>query len=501
MQGRVSPQELLQIRNALMQPDAVKRFTRAQIADFKEVLDFHKIEFLEIPSDRPGDLRGNPIPGNPGASPKQLDLQRRFLSSKYRVMAASGANRSGKTISMCNLCFCKHLRDRANDGDRYWVMATDFQRMVDGPMRWLWETLPQSMFGKKVYTDNNGFGVQKSMSLYLTGQRGKCSLVFKTEEQPVSSFESVPIHGAYWTEAQREALFDAVLARTIDYGGFFLLDYVPTEFWHRARLKKSLNPRFYHTSFATADNAHNLPAGEMEMMKESMTDQEYQVRVLGKERAGFGVVYTEYQEDIHRIPCFKIPKEWPKWRALDYGGTAPTACIWGTIAPMGYEIPGTAKMSERLIVYREYYRPGGNISIHADSINALSLGEDYTGRMLIDPHAYDNAPGLPKPIARQYQDHGLRCKKWPLTTKFSEEAMVALVKIKLEHRTLLVTDNCVWVDKEMGTWHRRTDREGMPDQKDVFSRNDNHTLDAIRGWVATGPIFTRGGMSVSYVGE
>ena len=501
---RFTPQAIRKLAETLRACDKSK-ISAEEWNKIDALLDFHKIEAFEYPSHSPGDLRGKQYYGNKGASPKQLEIQQKFFTGQYRLIAAAGANRSGKTESTWRMCLCKHLRDVAKQGERYWLIAPNFGRAVDGPMRWLWEGLPREMFGDKVYNPSSGFGVHKRIALKLPDGRGECSVDFKTTDQGMSDYESVPIHGAAWTECDKEAVLDALIARTADYAGFLLLDYVPTEFWQRDRLKLAKNPKWLYYAFAMAENAHNLPEGEPAYQQSIMTPDEWAVRGLGKDRGSFGVVYHEYREEIHRIKPFRVPDDWPRWRSLDYGGSAPTACVWGTIAPAGFKINGDESIPtdiDRLVIYREYYRPYGNVKLHAANVKSLSSGEKFAGQMLIDPHAFDRSPANPMSVGQQYTLEGLSCRPWPRARKhWGEDAMVDKVKMMLVDRTLLIFDTCEWLNKEFQTWRYKVDNEGKPDPRDTYDNKNNHALDAMRGMACMRLSFTPREASVSVVGR
>jgi hypothetical protein len=87
-----------------------------------------------------------------------------------------------------------------------------------------------------------------------------------------------------------------------------------------------------------------------------------------------GIVYKEFRDQFkprgHLMPPFEIPGNgkppyhagnWPRWRVIDYGASAPTACLWIALAP-----------NEHLYVYREYYQRNLSVAKNAEAILAMS---------------------------------------------------------------------------------------------------------------------------------
>lgn len=77
-----------------------------------------------------------------------------------------------------------------------------------------------------------------------------------------------------------------------------------------------------------------------------------------------GVAFPEWSRDVHVCPAFRVPLEWPRWRAVDYGYGAPFCCLWGALAPSG-----------TLYVYRELYQAGLLDREQAFQIRTASAGE------------------------------------------------------------------------------------------------------------------------------
>jgi PBSX family phage terminase large subunit len=77
-----------------------------------------------------------------------------------------------------------------------------------------------------------------------------------------------------------------------------------------------------------------------------------------------GAVYEDFNEAIHVIDRFEIPKDWRRFRVVDFGYTNPFVCDWWAIDPDG-----------RMYLYRQIYRTQRIVEDHAKDIVRLSEGE------------------------------------------------------------------------------------------------------------------------------
>ena len=77
-----------------------------------------------------------------------------------------------------------------------------------------------------------------------------------------------------------------------------------------------------------------------------------------------GLVYDNWDINLHLIDPIVIPEWWSRGRALDPGYVDPYAGLWGAIAPWG-----------DVIFYREYYRVGIGLSDNVGNIIAASGNE------------------------------------------------------------------------------------------------------------------------------
>lgn len=477
----LAKEDVWELADAAKSEAARESWSASDWLDAERLLDDHKIELFERPSAQPG------VYGNPGASPKQLQIQQTFFARKHRVIAASGGNQSGKTQAIGGMCFCKWIRDKAQDGDVYWVIAQTHETMRDIPQKTLWNFLPRSMFPEGLaYSPKLGFGMISTLHLTLPDNRGKCEVWFRTEESDLLVFESARANGVWWTECSRESVFDALQPRLAARGGFLLMDYVPRESWHRMRIQTGANPYITHTRFAMFDNAHNLPEGEIEYQRAAMTPEEAAVRIDGKDGAAFGVVIKEfsanpYDQGGHVVPNRLIPADWPAWVYIDVGKY--TAALLLTIGEDGNKY-----------VADEVYTLGLNVSENAKLIiemlqrNGRTLEQVGTPKM--DPAAWSFSAANQVTVADQYRAAGIAVAGWVRTASIGEEAMLQKMRVAFMHRNLLVYARCEKTIMELQTWRHKTDRDGKVDPADRY-QGPNHTIDALKAWVAEDPVFTQ----------
>lgn len=108
---------------------------------------------------------------------------------------------------------------------------------------------------------------------------------------------------------------------------------------------------------------------------------------FGKWVQAEGVVYDEWDRQVHIIDRFVIPPNWRRIRAIDFGYSNPFVCLWIAIDD-----------DCRMYVYRELYHSKRTVKVHAAQINELSQGETYEFSVA-DHDAEDRATLLENDIA------------------------------------------------------------------------------------------------------
>lgn len=87
-----------------------------------------------------------------------------------------------------------------------------------------------------------------------------------------------------------------------------------------------------------------------------------------------GAYFTEWDEKIHVVPAFDIPKWWRRICCLDYGYSAQSGLYWIALDPWG-----------NFYVYRELYKAGLNFSNLADDFVAMTPPNETVEYIVCDP--------------------------------------------------------------------------------------------------------------------
>ena len=93
-----------------------------------------------------------------------------------------------------------------------------------------------------------------------------------------------------------------------------------------------------------------------------------------------GVVWEKWDASIHVIRRFDIPRDWRRFRCIDFGYTNPFICQWWAVDP-----------DVRMYLYREYVKTKMIVEEHAKVIKQLSEGDPPIEANVCDHDAEDRA--------------------------------------------------------------------------------------------------------------
>jgi len=142
------------------------------------------------------------------------------------------------------------------------------------------------------------------------------------------------------------------------------------------------NPRFYDA------DGRLTPDGDMYINKilAGLTGVRLMRLFYGKWVGAEGSIYADtWDRRRNVIKPFRIPADWPRYLAVDFGFKHPFVCLWIAVDPDG-----------RLILYREWYKTNMIVEDHAKVIKRLSRwgqpgGEPPPRQIICDHDAEDRA--------------------------------------------------------------------------------------------------------------
>ena len=122
------------------------------------------------------------------------------------------------------------------------------------------------------------------------------------------------------------------------------------------------NPDTYRSWHFTSYDNPSISRQELDDAKKELTEDTFAQEYLADFRKFTGLVYKDFQREVHVIEPFEIPESWSIYRGVDFGSTNPTCVLW--IAVDG---------DDNWFVVAEHYHTGETIDYHAGVVNANKL--------------------------------------------------------------------------------------------------------------------------------
>ena len=258
--------------------------------------------------------------------------QQKMLLSKKRFILVLAGTQGGKTSS-APLWMYREIHDRG-PGD-YLVVAPTYPLMQK-------KLLPEfrSFFeygtglGKYVGGSVKELTIRKEIypkiwkDPILANSDETTRLMFGHAQDP-ESLESATAKGAVLDEAGQKKFkagsYEAILRRLSINQGRVLLPTTPYNLgWLYQRLyrpwKDGTDPDIDVIRFESTMNPV-FPVEEFERAKRVLPKWKFDMFYRGIFTRPAGIIYDCFDEDAHVVPDFPIPKEWPRYLGLDFGGT------------------------------------------------------------------------------------------------------------------------------------------------------------------------------------
>lgn len=211
-------------------------------------------------------------------------------------------------------------------------------------------------------------------------------------------------------------------------------------------------------NWSAYDNKENLPEEFLKAL-ESLPEVMRNRMLYGLWVSSDGLVYDEFNEEVHVIDPFEIPEDWIKIRGIDFGYTNPFVCLWGALDPDG-----------RLYIYREIYRKNVRTAAVAQEI----LEKNGAERILLTVADHDaqeraelESAGIYTEPAKKYVMAGIQAVKNRLSIAGDGKPRVYFFR---DLKNIL---------SELNSYEWLPAMDGS-NAKDAPKKENDHAMDALR---------------------
>jgi phage terminase large subunit-like protein len=399
--------------------------------------------------------------------------------------ALFGGNRSGKTTAG-GMEFLFHITgiypdwypedQRYNGAIKGRIIAKDFQKGVgEVIIPFLNEWLDMSLVERK-WKNPQGIAIKWKL---------KNGSVFDilTHEQSTEQFEGWKGHIAWFDEPPPRDKYVATLRGLVDFQGRHWLTLTPlTQPWIYDDIYTKQSPNIFVVTMDMRENYH-LTEEAIKEFESQLTEEEKEARLHGRFLHLSGLIYKEFQPDIHICPV-TIKKHWTRYMAIDPHERMPTAVLWLAVDEQ-----------DNHWIYDELWLKDMDVKEIAQAIIAQE-GENIARVKLIDPHAdKDNVAAGGFNFRKELMKYGV------FTQRANSDTLLGKSKIRqaltLRYRSVLkrevaqlhVSNYCKQTIFEFQhyIWEEIRRNKEEFDPKEKPKKKNDHFMDCLRYIYNFGP--------------
>lgn len=198
---------------------------------------------------------------------------------------------------------------------------------------------------------------------------GVSRIGFKSCDQGRAKFQGTSLDYVWFDEEPPEEIYQECKMRVIDRRGNIWGTMTPlmglTWVYDQIYMNEPGDEEVWCGSMQWSDNPW-LSAEEIRNLESSMSEEEREARQYGRFVALSGLIYKEFNEQIHVIDPFPIPREWYDTISIDPGMEHPLSCHF-----YACDHDGT------VYVIGEHYQAGWSVEKHAKAITELARELDW----------------------------------------------------------------------------------------------------------------------------
>lgn len=399
-----------------------------------------------------------------------------------------GGNRSGKTecgaVEAVYMARGIHPYRQNKDNVFGWVVSLSQQVQRDVAQQKVLSYINPSwiedvtmLSGKK---DSLKYGVIDQIR--IKNVFGGTSVIgFKSCDQGREKFQGSSLDFVWFDEEPPKDIYDECRMRVLDRRGDIFGTMTPlkglTFIYEEIFLNKNNSPEVWCEFMEWGDNPY-LNAEEVDALTSSLSDDVLESRRYGRFKSNTGLVYGEFDENVHVIEPFSLPSEWQDTISIDPGLNNPLSAHWYCV-----DYDGT------VYVVAEHFEAGKDVAYHSERIKQISrsLGwkSDSNGRYsaLIDSAANQKTLASNKSVTELFYENGIAVNPTVNKDMFSGiQRVKQYLKIVDGKPRIYIFKSCVNLIRELKSyWWGDGDNP---------KKVDDHCLDEMRYYLMKKPCLT-----------
>lgn len=444
-------------------------------------------KLLKIEAELEKRKRGDALAAY-NAGEKKHEKQLAFHRSQKRNRWVFGGNRTGKTE--CGAAECVWLAlgihpYRRNKPDvSGWVVSLSAQVQRDVAQKKVLKYLRRDRIAEIVMTSGRKDSPEDGVIDFIRVKNafgGTSVIGFKSCDQGREKFQGSSLDFVWFDEEPPKDIYEECLMRVFDRRGDIFGTMTPlkglTFLYDEIYLNKKNNPEVWYEFMEWADNPY-LSKREIALLERTMDESSLASRRFGRFSAREGLVYPEFDESVHVIEPFEVPKDWQDTISIDPGLKNPLSAHWYA-----------ADFDGNVYVVAEHYKAGEDVDYHARRIHEISsaLGwkQDASGRVraLIDSAAGQRTLASQKSVSELFYERGIL-----VDARVNKELFSGIARVKSYLKRgngqpdLCIFSCCTHLIRELKGY--------FWGKGDVPEKKDDHALDELRYYLMSRPYRT-----------
>lgn len=316
-------------------------------------------------------------------------------------------------------------------------------------------------------------------TIYIYNVFGEISKIgFKSCDQGREKFQGTSLNFVWFDEEPPYDIYLECKMRVIDKSGYIFGTMTPlkglTWVYHEIYLNERNDPNIWHTQMQWEDNPY-LNQEEILQLKSSMSEEEVQSRCYGNFAILGGIVYPEFNENIHVIEPFNVPEEWYDNLSIDPGLNNPLSCHWYACDYDG-----------NVYVIAEHFEAQKDIKYHSDKIKEICKKlkwpqlKNGNYASLIDSAANQKTLSATRSVSELFYDFGIS-----VNAKVNKDVFSGIQRVKSYLKNaqgqarIFIFKTCVNLIREFKSY--------AWGKADCPIKDDDHALDELRYYIMSKP--------------